>query len=192
MASQNSGPNPSLKDGQSMIHEWARKQKALEINPRSPLIEGLLRKVNLLEDVEEGQEKDAELEAEIDEIVSILIDGALVRSGFEVEDSNEFFTRIDRVLRRSLGVSETAKTDDTVKPAPPEEPSTIVDLEANKKLAASLDEDVKVSDTPEVEVPGMMDMGDWSEYKDKLKLPVPEEEVTAESEAPASGAHDEL
>ena len=33
-----------------------------------------------------------------------------------------FFTRVDRVLRRSLGVSENAKTDATVKPAPPVDP----------------------------------------------------------------------
>lgn len=33
-----------------------------------------------------------------------------------------FFNRVDRVLRRSLGVSETAKADDTVKPAPPVDP----------------------------------------------------------------------
>lgn len=30
-----------------------------------------------------------------------------------------FFSRVDRILRRSLGVSETAKTDASVKPAPP-------------------------------------------------------------------------
>lgn len=29
---------------------------------------------------------------------------------------------MDRVLRRSLGVSETAPTDETVKPAPPVDP----------------------------------------------------------------------
>lgn len=34
-----------------------------------------------------------------------------------------FLTRVDRVLRRSLGVSETAPTDSTVKPAPPVDPS---------------------------------------------------------------------
>lgn len=32
-----------------------------------------------------------------------------------------FFERVDRVLRRSLGVSETAQADTTVKPAPPVE-----------------------------------------------------------------------
>ena len=30
--------------------------------------------------------------------------------------------RVDRILRRSLGVSETAPTDTTVKPAPPVDP----------------------------------------------------------------------
>ena len=32
---------------------------------------------------------------------------------------SRFFSRVDKVLRRSLGVSETATVDETVKPAPP-------------------------------------------------------------------------
>lgn len=40
-----------------------------------------------------------------------------------------FFTRVDRILRRSLGVSETAPTDDSVKPAPPVDPSLPTDEE---------------------------------------------------------------
>lgn len=107
-----------IKDGDFM-HDWAKKQKFLEINPNSPLIEGMLKKVQALNDVEEGEEKDAQLEEELREVTSILIDGALVRSGFAVPDSNLFFTRMDRVLRRSLGVSESARGDETVKPAPP-------------------------------------------------------------------------
>ena len=35
---------------------------------------------------------------------------------------NSFFTRVDRILRRSLGVNEHAPTDTTVKPAPPVDP----------------------------------------------------------------------
>jgi heat shock protein beta len=35
---------------------------------------------------------------------------------------SRFLIRVDRVLRRSLGVSETAPTDATVKPAPPVDP----------------------------------------------------------------------
>jgi heat shock protein beta len=72
------------------MNDWVKKQKYLEINPRSPLIQGLLSKVEELNKVEEGEEKDAELEQELKEVASILIDGALVRSGFEVPDSNEY------------------------------------------------------------------------------------------------------
>lgn len=64
-----------------------KKQKILEINPNSPLIEGLLNRV--LQLPAEDEEKDLEAEEELKEVVSILIDGALVRSGFEVPDSNE-------------------------------------------------------------------------------------------------------
>ncbi|CCO37630.1 Endoplasmin AltName: Full=94 kDa glucose-regulated protein [Rhizoctonia solani AG-1 IB] len=115
MAAQTGG---KMKENDFM-HDWAKKQKFLEINPNSPLIEGMLKKVQVLVDVEEGEERDSQLEEELKEVASILVDGALVRSGFEVPDSNLFFTRMDRVLRRSLGVSETAKGDETVKPAPP-------------------------------------------------------------------------
>ena len=68
------------------MHEFAKKQKLLEINPKSPLIEGLLRRVEALP---EGEERDLEAEEELKEVATILIDGALVRSGFEVPDSNE-------------------------------------------------------------------------------------------------------
>jgi len=64
------------------------KAKVLEINPRSPLIEGLLRRINDLPIDED--EKDADAEEELKEVTSILIDGALVRSGFEVPDSHKF------------------------------------------------------------------------------------------------------
>ncbi|KAF7301654.1 Heat shock protein [Mycena indigotica] len=102
------------------MHEFAKKAKVLEINPRSPLIEGMLRRVQRLP--AEDEERDEELEAQINEAASILVDGALVRSGFEVPNANLFFTRVDRVLRRSLGVDELAPTDTSVKPAPPVDP----------------------------------------------------------------------
>ena len=78
----------SNKKSQSgFMAEFARKQKVLEINPRSPLIEELLRRIEQLPGEEE--ERDLEAEDELREVTSILIDGALVRSGFEVTDSNE-------------------------------------------------------------------------------------------------------
>ena len=69
------------------MHEFAKRQKLLEINPKSPLIEGLLRRIENLPTEEEG--RDFEAEEELKEVATILIDGALVRSGFEVPDSNE-------------------------------------------------------------------------------------------------------
>ncbi|KAI0327766.1 heat shock protein Hsp90 [Cubamyces sp. BRFM 1775] len=107
--------------------EFAKKQKVLEINPRSPLIEGLLKRIEQLP--AEEDERDVEAEEELREVATVLVDGALVRSGFAVTDSNEFFTRVDRILRRSLGVSETAPTDTTVKPAPPVDPELPADAD---------------------------------------------------------------
>ncbi|KAI0353523.1 heat shock protein Hsp90 [Trametes cingulata] len=107
--------------------EFAKRQKVLEINPRSPLIEGLLKRIEQLPAEEE--ERDPEAEEELKEVATVLVDGALVRSGFAVTDSNDFFTRVDRILRRSLGVSEHAPTDTTVKPAPPVDPELPADAD---------------------------------------------------------------
>jgi len=68
---------------------FALKERVLEINPRSPLIEGLLRRVEALPDDDEG--RDIEAEEELEEVASILLDGALIRSGFNVPSSNDFF-----------------------------------------------------------------------------------------------------
>ena len=78
----------NTKEGNEFVHNFAKKQKLLEVNPRSPLIEGLLRRVEQLPDEEEGRDLDSE--EELKEVISILIDGALVRSGYEVADSNKY------------------------------------------------------------------------------------------------------
>jgi len=114
-------------DENEYLHMFAKKQKLLEINPHSPLMEALLRQVIELPNEEEGRH--TEIEEELMEVVAILLDGALVRSGYDVTDSNEFFIRVERALRRSLGVSETAKADTKVKPAPPVDPTVDEDVE---------------------------------------------------------------
>jgi heat shock protein 90kDa beta len=73
--------------GNDPMFEYAKRQKVLELNPRSPLIEGLLRRVERLQ--EEDAVHDPEAEVNLKEVATILIDGALVRSGFEVPDSDE-------------------------------------------------------------------------------------------------------
>ncbi|GJJ07305.1 hypothetical protein Clacol_001506 [Clathrus columnatus] len=104
---------------QSAMHELAKKFKNLEVNPHSLLIQGMLRRVERLPGPDD--EPDEEAEAELKEVTAILIDGALVRSGYDVSDANLFFERVERVLRRSIGISETAKADVVIKPAPPVE-----------------------------------------------------------------------
>ena len=76
--------------------EFARKQKVLEINPKSPLIEGLLRRVSNLPT--DSDEIDIEEELELKEVASILIDSALVRSGFDVADPNTYVLMLHRVV----------------------------------------------------------------------------------------------
>ena len=75
-------------DPNVFMHDFIKRQKVLEINPRSPLIEGLLHRVERL-GLDEDDEVDASAEEELKEVASVLIDGALVRSGFEVPDSDE-------------------------------------------------------------------------------------------------------
>jgi len=79
-------PDAAHNQEKTEASEFLKKQRTLEINPKSPLIEGLLARV---EDLNSEEDRDAEAEKELKEVASILIDGALVRSGFQVHDSNE-------------------------------------------------------------------------------------------------------
>jgi len=161
------------KQAQGPMFEFAKKQRLLEINPRSPLIEGLLRRVKQLPG--EDEERDLEAEEDLREVVSILVDGALVRSGFDVPNSNEFFKRVDRVLRRSLGVSETAEADDTVKPAPPVDPSLPPEIPDNGQVQVNWEDKVGV------QLP--------DDLKDKVSIEL--EEIDEEGN-PVHPGHDEL
>jgi len=156
--------------------EFAMRQKVLELNPRSPLIEGLLHRVEQL--LGEEEERDLEAEDELREVAAILIDGALVRSGFEVPDSDEFLVRVDRVLRRSLGVSETAPTDTTVKPAPPVDPEVLDESEYEPKPEPVMDEPPQFGGKPSVILPDSL--------KDKVQIDI---EEISDDEYPF---HDEL
>ncbi|PFH52710.1 hypothetical protein AMATHDRAFT_73847 [Amanita thiersii Skay4041] len=160
------------------LHEFAMKAKVLEVNPRSPLIEGLLRRIELLPT--DPEQRDADEEEELKEVVSILIDSALIRSGFEVKNTNEFFSRMDRVLRRSLGVSETAPTDETVKPAPPVAPDLPSEQEFMDDALSDLD-DEEDDGQPRVILPDHM--------KDDVKIELEEIDDDEDIEMPA---HDEL
>lgn len=67
-----------------MFDVMKRLPKVLEINTKSPLIEGLLERVlELPEEEEDAESADAR---DLSEAVKILLDTTLVRSGFAVTD----------------------------------------------------------------------------------------------------------
>lgn len=76
---------------------YLNQKKTLEINPRHPLIKELQSKVEL------NPKSDAAID-----LAHILLDTAKLRGGYYVDDSNEFATRIERMLRASIGVDVDA------------------------------------------------------------------------------------
>jgi heat shock protein beta len=114
------------REQDSMMNNFFKNaKKVLEINPRHPLIEGLLERV------EAG---DAENDEQLRDTVWTLWDTALVRSGFSLRDTDgcvqtynakrwltlrSYFVRVERLLRKSIGVNQEAKvTVDGLKAAP--------------------------------------------------------------------------
>lgn len=160
LAAQNAG-----QGSDNFMLEFAKMQKKnFEINPRHPLIERLLEKVEEAGDDEDAQE-------ELNESVAVLWQTALLKSQYQVPDPNAYFSMIESMLRRSLGVSQSAQADVDVKPAPPVEtgpppseppPPPAFDLEA--ELAAQGDE------AGAAEAAGKKDSWvDWKEVRHTLK-----------------------
>jgi hypothetical protein len=72
------------------MNDITRKQRVLEVNPLSPLTEGLLTRVKAFPSPEDLEDLDPDAGAKLDDVASVLIDGALVRSVFEITDSNVY------------------------------------------------------------------------------------------------------
>ena len=90
MASQSVGANQV----EQQMHQYALSQKrTLEINPRHPIIKNLLEKIT-------KEEQDEET----DDLVKVLFDTAMLRSGFAVKDMSSFASRIEEILRSNLGI----------------------------------------------------------------------------------------
>ena len=82
---------------------YATQKKTLEINPRHPLIKELQRRV----EAEEQDETTSDL-------ARVLYESAVLRSGFTLKDSGDFASRIERMLRLSLGVDLSAEVEQEV------------------------------------------------------------------------------
>jgi heat shock protein beta len=75
---------------------YLSQKKTLELNPRHPLVKELLRRVSSDEQDETAQD-----------MALLLFDTATLRSGYQLADSAAYASRVEVLLRRSLGVSES-------------------------------------------------------------------------------------
>ncbi|CAG8617133.1 1248_t:CDS:10 [Funneliformis caledonium] len=92
--------NPLLKEF------YAKQKKILEINPNHPLIIGLFDKA----------ENDA-FDANTKEMVRVLYETTLIRSGYSLKDNLGYASRVEKILRTNLGVDLNAKAEVNVTPA---------------------------------------------------------------------------
>lgn len=159
MAAQGSRGN----DNNFMMDMIKKAKKVFEINPKHPLIQGLLSKVP-----EAGEEADEELRY----VVRTLWDTSLVRSGFNVVDNNAYFDRIEILLRKSIGVDEKEKVDvGEIKPAPPVE---VGPVDGRKEGEGSEEKKVEGDGDEKKE-----EWKDWSKVKEDLKTKESEKEEKA-------------
>jgi heat shock protein beta len=88
------------KQDDPMAKFYLEQKKTLEVNPYHPVILELQRRV-------EEDDKDATAM----DSARLLFETAALRSGYGVKDSSDFAGRIERMMRMSLGVDLSAKTD---------------------------------------------------------------------------------
>ena len=79
---------------------YATQKKTLEVNVYHPLVKELQARVKA--DAEDQTAKD---------LARVMFETATMRSGFTVKDSADFASRIERMLRLSMGVDLDAKVD---------------------------------------------------------------------------------
>ncbi|GAA5938814.1 hypothetical protein JCM1841_001128 [Sporobolomyces salmonicolor] len=155
LAAQNAG------GGDNFMLNFAKMQKKnFEINPKHPLIERLLEKV-------EEAETDEGAADELRETVNVLWQTALLKSSYAVPDPNAYFAQIESMLRRSLGVSQSAAAEIDIKPAPPVETGP-VRTEAPPPPPPSFGGGEE-GEGEGAEQPDVESWGEWSDIKKKLK-----------------------
>lgn len=123
--------------GDSMSNYYFNQKKILEINPGHPLVKELLRRVET--DANDPKAKD---------LVQLMFESAVLRSGYELKDTAGFADRIELMLRSAMNISPNESVD--------EEP----DFDAAEAAAAaataakssdSQDEEIKAEETAQKE-----------------------------------------
>ncbi|CAG8479992.1 6251_t:CDS:2 [Paraglomus occultum] len=120
------------QEDEFMAKFYANQKKILEINPNHPLILGLLEKAK------------SGFDDETKELVHVLYETNLIRSGYQLKDNIKYASRVEKVLRQNLDIDVEAKA--TVN----EEPAPELDEEEKKKLEElSKDEEFELDDDDE-------------------------------------------
>ena len=90
--------NAHSKSSDTMRDYYLSQKKTLEINPRHPLIRELSRRIEA--DKEDPTAKNMAL---------LMYETATLRSGFMLTDTSSFAQRVETLLRKTLGVDESAQ-----------------------------------------------------------------------------------
>jgi hypothetical protein len=85
-------------------------KKTMEINPRHPIIVELNERVS----------GEGEVSEEVKDLALVLLDTALINSGFHMEDSQDFSHRMYRVMKTGLGLKSLDLADHIEIPKEPE------------------------------------------------------------------------
>merc|ERR1712187_743416 len=141
-------------------------KKTLEINPRHPIIAELNNRVQAA-----GEDK---VDEETKDLALVMLDTALLNSGFHMEDSVDFSNRMYRVMKAGLGLKTLELNDHIEVPAEPES-----DEDDEEELFDDDDEDE--DDDKEDE-----------EKEEKKEEEKKEEKKEEEAPAKESAAKDEL
>jgi heat shock protein beta len=110
---------------------YMASQKTMELNPRHPLIAGMLARFEA--------EPDAEA---LKDTAWLLYDTALLQSGFQMEAVDEFASRMYRTMKGSLGIDNTLELEDEIDvPAEKDEAEEDDEEEEKKEDDGSSDSD---------------------------------------------------
>ncbi|MBW0505554.1 hypothetical protein O181_045269 [Austropuccinia psidii MF-1] len=163
-----------------MLDFIKKSKRTFEVNPKHPLIKGLLNKV-----VEAGE--DDSLKEDLKYVTRVLWDTSLVRSGFTVPDTITYFERIELLLRKIVGVNELEEVEvGEIKPAPPVEEGPL-DPRPPKEESESDKIQINSDGTTQKNDPSKEQWQDWSKVKEQLKKDaLTEEERKAVEESTSS------
>merc|ERR1712187_256330 len=125
------GKSQAFSDAKKSAYLFSKK--TLEINPRHPIIAELNNRVQAA-----GEDK---VDEETKDLALVMLDTALLNSGFHMEDSVDFSNRMYRVMKAGLGLKTLELNDHIEVPAEPESDEDDEDEEDEEELFDDDDED---------------------------------------------------